>query len=78
MFDGLFPCNVIGHIGKLGEVGLVKGMIHGNDLVDAQALALNVGKAAALQPLVVSKHPPCPILRTNGVSAVILIRNDPA
>ena len=47
MFDGLFPCNVIGHIGKLGEVGLVKGMIHGNDLVDAQALALNVGKAAA-------------------------------
>ena len=47
MLDGLFPCNVIGHIGKLGEVGLVKGMIHGNDLVDAQALSLNVGKAAA-------------------------------
>ena len=30
----LFTCNAIGHIGKLRKIGLVKGMIHGNHLVD--------------------------------------------
>ena len=45
--DGLLSCNAIGHIGKLGEVGLVKGMIHAYDCIGSKAFALHEGKTTA-------------------------------
>ena len=44
---GLFSCNVIGNVGKLGEVSLMKGMIHPYDCIGPQALALHIGETTA-------------------------------
>ena len=41
MEDGLLSCNAIGNVGKLGEVGLVKGMIHAYDCIGSKAFEAN-------------------------------------